>query len=174
MTIRRPALLDLLKIAFTAVVLTVLFVRVDLGQVRHQLATASPPLALAAFALLMLRNVVLAWRWGRVLRAWERPLPVVTLLRLVLVGAFFTLTMPTAAGGDVARWALVPRHRVGRLIAAQSVLCDRLIGLAGLGAPFDPLVDQGASLVESAASGGEMDPVPGRAEGVGRLPVRFA
>jgi hypothetical protein len=121
------------KLGFSLAVLVVLLVSTDLGIVRARLASASTALVAAAGMLLLLRNVIQAWRWQLLLRAWERRLPLGLLVRLVMIGGFFTLLLPTAAGGDLVRWALLARGRLEKSLAAQSVVGDRLAGLCGLG-----------------------------------------
>jgi len=131
MTRRRWLLM--IRIILSVVVLTFLVMRVDLAQVRSQLVSASPLLMVGALALFMGRNVLQAWRWHHVIRAWQVQVPFSDLVSLIFVGASFTLILPTAAGGDLARWAMLPRDRLDRTMAAQTVFTDRLVGFAALG-----------------------------------------
>lgn len=131
-TIRRR-LGTVAKLALSLGVLAVVAARTDLALVRERLATADSRLVAAALLLLFARNAIQAWRWQLLLRAWSRPLSLGLLVRLVMIGGFFTLLLPTAAGGDLARWALLARGRLERSFAAQSVLGDRLAGLWALG-----------------------------------------
>jgi len=123
----------MIRIILSVVVLTFLVMRVDLSLVRSQLASASPLLMVGGLALFLARNVLQAWRWLYVIRAWQVQVPFGQLVRLIFVGASFTLILPTAAGGDLARWAMLPRERLDRTMAAQTVFTDRLVGFAALG-----------------------------------------
>jgi len=121
------------RVVLSLAVLAALASRTDLTLVGRRLAAADPLLVGAGLLLLFARNVIQAWRWQLVLQAWDRRLPLGPLTRLVMIGGFFTLLLPTAAGGDLVRWALVSRGRLERTLAAQSVIADRLAGLCGLG-----------------------------------------
>ena len=62
----------------------------------------------------------------------DRPPPVLTLLRLYLIGLFVNLGLPTMAGGDVVRAEML-RPMIGeRGGAYASILADRLIGLVAV------------------------------------------
>jgi glycosyltransferase 2 family protein len=122
-----------LRIVATMTLLAVLFWRADSSAIIANLGRVQPMLLLTAVLLMALRNLALALRWGAMLRTWETVVRVGPLARLVLIGHFFNLLLPTSSGGDLARWDLLARRGGGRTLAAQSVVADRMIGLVGLG-----------------------------------------
>lgn len=117
----------------TIALLAALFSRTDLAALQDCLLRTRWAYLGIALALLWSCSVVQALRWRATLRAWERTVPLPSLLRIVMIGIFFSMMLPTAAGGDVARWTLLARRGGGRSLAAQSVAADRLLGLFGLG-----------------------------------------
>jgi hypothetical protein len=105
----------------------------DLSEIRGLVSSTSPAPLAVAFALLLASNLVQAIRWQLVLRAWGRRQPLWALISIVMAGNFVTLLLPSAAGGDMARWSLLGRRSRDRATSAQSVMTDRLLGLATLG-----------------------------------------
>ncbi len=101
--------------------------RIDLGTA----TVRATPLLLAAIAgatgLLIMSQAVAALRWKIVLG--DDRLPWAYLLRLYMVGSFFSLFLPTSVGGDAVRALAAARSsaRAGRAVA--SVLIDRGFGV---------------------------------------------
>jgi uncharacterized membrane protein YbhN (UPF0104 family) len=97
---------------------------------RNHLHTA---LLLAAALLLTLAGIVLsAWRWQRVLHAFDQRVGLVTLTVYTLAGQFVGNVLPSTIGGDVVRVS-----RLGAVIdsnetAFASVAIERLTGFVAL------------------------------------------
>jgi len=91
------------------------------------------PLTLAALALVLLHMVLIAWRLSLLFRPQGLRLRFVTSLRLTLVGLFFEMFTPGAAGGTVAKMFYAARENQGRRTqVATVVLFDRAIGIFSL------------------------------------------
>jgi hypothetical protein len=107
-----------------------------------------------------------AMRWRMVLEENGNHLPITGLLRFVLIGHFFSQTLPSSVGGDAVRawcayrWGLPPTD------ALTTVLLDRVVSLLGLlvliacGLPWladrvpDPTARTGLLLIVIAGIGG--------------------
>lgn len=88
----------------------------------------------AAFAVHGLALFLLTVRWFLLLRCQDVMLPLATVFRLTMVGAFFNLLIPGPVSGDLAKGVLVSDPRTGRKAeAAVSILLDRVVGVSMLG-----------------------------------------
>lgn len=88
----------------------------------------------AGFCLHGMALFLLAYRWFLLLRCQEVFLPLTTVLRLTMVGAFFNLLIPGPVSGDLAKGILVSDPRTERRAeAAISILLDRIVGVSMLG-----------------------------------------
>lgn len=120
------------KAAVSVLLIWWLVERIDPAPVVEALERVSAALLLAAVAAMSLASVVLALRWRLVSAILGIVLDRGRALRLTLIGLFFSQTLPSTIGGDVARIWLVYRQGVPMVRAASSVLTDRLVGLAAL------------------------------------------
>ncbi len=97
------------------------------------LRDASWPMLFLAFLCISNSHVVGAFRWGRLLQVQGIRLPFGQLLRLTLVGVFFSAVIPGTISGDLIKMAYATRTAPQKSIeAAFTVAIDRLVGLAGL------------------------------------------
>jgi uncharacterized membrane protein YbhN (UPF0104 family) len=121
----------LVRIALGAVILAFVVRRADPGAATLRWdAGASAGLA-AAVALVALAQVLSAARWRLVLGPDDAP-PFGRLLRLYLVGQFFSLFLPTSVGGDAVRAVAVSRGARRPAWAVSSVVFERFLGLVTL------------------------------------------
>lgn len=91
------------------------------------------PLGLAlAGAIVGVQFVILAWRWQVVLRILGSRVNFGYLSVLLGYSAIVGQVLPSSLGGDIARTMMLARL-TGMAAAVRSVVCDRLLGLAGLG-----------------------------------------
>lgn len=120
----------LIRIALTAVLLGWLFTQVDLAGVGAVLAQTRPGWLILA-ALANLGGVLLAtWRWRVLLTGMGVPQGYRGLLRISLVGTFFSLFLPSSVGGDIMKMVLIAPGTRRREAAVSSVLIDRVVGMA--------------------------------------------
>jgi len=113
---------------------------IDIGAVLDLIGRATPlDLGLAGLVVAM-QFVLLVWRWQLVIRILHcrvvglGPLSVF-LGHSLLVGQ----VLPSSVGGDVARTVVLARL-TGAVAAARSVVCDRLLGFAGLALLVVPIL----------------------------------
>jgi uncharacterized membrane protein YbhN (UPF0104 family) len=126
----RSALFNVLKIMVSAGMLVyVLFVQVDLGELAQVVAKARWGLLVVA-ALVALAGVALrAVRWLALLRGLQIEVPLGRLINLYFVGSFFNTFLPTSFGGDAIRMVELARHSQKAPEAIGTVLVDRANGL---------------------------------------------
>jgi uncharacterized protein (TIRG00374 family) len=118
----------IVRLAVSAGLVTLLLSTRDFGQVMRILAEARPLPLLAAVGLFFFGMVISACRWRLVLGACnpERP-SIPSLARLVFIGMFFNLFLPSTVGGDVVRAELTKTYLRGRIESYSCVLFDRFI-----------------------------------------------
>ena len=71
-------------------------------------------------------------RWAGLARPIGFQLPYLSFVRRFFEGVFFSLCLPTSIGGDVVKAYRLANTSSGRLLAACTVLADRLTGLSAL------------------------------------------
>lgn len=97
-----------------------------------------------ALAMLVLGSLSLAQsvRWSRIVRSIGNTLPFKDSFTIVLIGLFFNQTLPSTIGGDAVRIWRAYRLGLPPVVAAHSVMLDRLSALlalvlmAAVGAPI--------------------------------------
>ena len=140
------------KVAVSALLMTVLLSRIDTAQLWAVARTASLGWLTAALGGYGLMMVVSAWRWGLLLRAQHIRLPLGFLTRSFLVATFFNNFLPSNIGGDVVRVADTAAAAGSKTLATTVVLLDRGLGLLGLvlvaaiGATMGPAVADGGPI----------------------------
>jgi uncharacterized membrane protein YbhN (UPF0104 family) len=128
----RRRLLWLLKLVFSLGLLWLLYHRVDIGELRAQLADVNS-WWLGAFFLALAANTLLsALKWRLLLAADGILQPVKRLFASFLTGSFFNLFMPSTIGGDAYRIADIGVHSGRTANTAASILADRLTGFLAL------------------------------------------
>jgi uncharacterized protein (TIRG00374 family) len=104
--------------------------KVDLRSVGGVMSRASLPWLALGVAVNLISVVMAAWRWQRILAGLGVIKSLLSVVRLVLVGAFFNMFLPSSVGGDVMKMVLIAPDVSRREVAVSSVLMDRVIGLA--------------------------------------------
>lgn len=126
---RRNRILNLLRIAISLVGMAVLLRAERLDQVANQLRQMNWLPFLVALLLFVVGGLVRAYRWGALVWAlgvkvsWRR------LVRLVFVGQFFNLFLPTGLGGDAVKMYELAQGDGQAAASISSVLVDRFLGL---------------------------------------------
>jgi uncharacterized protein (TIRG00374 family) len=97
------------------------------------LATASWGWWLAALGATLVVQAVAGIRWAALARPLGFDFPRRFFVRRFFEGMFFSLCLPSSIGGDVVKAVRIGATTPLRLLAACSVLADRLTGVAALG-----------------------------------------
>ncbi len=118
-----------LQLLVGAALLAWLLVSVSWSELRTTLASASPPLMIAACALYYLGVILSCWKWGTLLRLDGLHLSFARLFRWYLIGAFASNYLPTEIGGDLGRVLIAGRATGRPLVVARSILAERASGL---------------------------------------------
>lgn len=149
----RRHLLTVVKVLVSALLIGVLFSRIDAGRLWSTARGADPLWLLAAVAVYFGMILASAWRWGVLLRAQGIQLRFGTLTGSFMVATFFNNFLPSNIGGDVVRVTDTAGAAGSKTLAATVVLIDRGIGLlalvlvAALGATAGPrLIEQGPGI----------------------------
>src|SRR5438270_7376863 len=123
---KRQVIFAAAKIAFTAVILTILARKVDMSHVWINLRDAQKA-PIVAGVLLCLGTVITAgWRWQRLLRIFQIDLPVKALISIAQIGQFFVMFLPGPTGDDLTRMLYISRLSLGRVgEACTTVLLAR-------------------------------------------------
>jgi glycosyltransferase 2 family protein len=119
-----------LRLIFTAVMVAWIISQVDLRSVGGVLAQARLPWLMLGVAVNLISVLMASWRWQRILVGLGVIKPLLSVMRLVLIGAFFNMFLPSSVGGDVMKMVLIAPDVTRREVAVSSVLMDRVIGLA--------------------------------------------
>jgi uncharacterized protein (TIRG00374 family) len=127
----RVALQVTLSVGLIAAVLW----QADLHRIGHALRATSPGWFGAAIAISIVATGVMALRWHLLLLARGRREPGLWwLFETYSIALLLGQVLPTAVGGDAVRAIDLARRTGARAEAVSSVLVDRVVGLAALGA----------------------------------------
>lgn len=116
-----------LQAAGTLVLLAVLFRRFDWALFAGVIGQISVAFYAGSLLVMVMGQVLYAYRWQVVLAATGVKVPYGEVLRQYLIGMFFSNLMPTAVGGDAAKVYYLGR-REGYVEIGASVLIDRVLG----------------------------------------------
>jgi uncharacterized protein (TIRG00374 family) len=72
------------------------------------------------------------YRWYLLVRAQGLPFTLRDLLRLGLVGLYFSSFLPSSIGGDIVKVMFMAHEQERRIVAVSTVLIDRALGLCGI------------------------------------------
>jgi hypothetical protein len=127
--INRRLLWDIAKLAVVAVVFVLLYRtgKIDIETLR--LATARPGLVLAALILYFCAVVFTVERWRWLLRAVDTHIAFAPAFNLTFIGAFFSVALPGAVGGDIVKAYYLAKGQSQRAALVTTVIFDRLLGL---------------------------------------------
>jgi glycosyltransferase 2 family protein len=131
---RLPAWLNgLLRVAATVALMAYAVRDLDWAGFRRLLAAANWAWWLAALAMTLVVQVLAGVRWAALARPLGFDFPRRFFVRRFFEGMFFSLCLPSSIGGDVVKAVRIGQTTSLRLLAACSVLADRLTGVAALG-----------------------------------------
>jgi hypothetical protein len=120
------------KLVVSALLLTILFWRVDRPAILRTVQVLPLKVFLGCAALYTLGYLISTFRWQRLLLAEGIRLPLWRLILVYFEAAFFNLFLPTLIGGDIVRGYTIYRITRGHNASIPSILVDRLSGFAAL------------------------------------------
>lgn len=121
-----------LKLLVTIFLFWFLLGQVDTQILMAQLSSPDPIWIILAALSQILQNILVSWRWQRMLRHYGTQLRLSSSIRLTFEGAFFSQALPSIIGGDAIRIFRARKYGLDLGTAASSILLDRLVGLVGL------------------------------------------
>lgn len=125
----RQTFVVLLKVALSAALIVFLIRRVQFEPLVARFQDISPQWTLLALAVFLGQVVLTGWRYGLIGRVLGAALPIREAINLMLIGQFFSQTLPSAIGGDAVRAYMMTRHGIRWGRAVSAVLCDRGIAM---------------------------------------------
>lgn len=128
----KSRLLFLLKAAFSAGLIWLLYRRVDPAATFDQLRGARAGWIAFFFLLLAANTLISSVKWKLLLAADGIVQPLGRLFASHLTGSFFNLFLPSTIGGDAYRIADIGYHSRRSANAAASILADRMTGFLAL------------------------------------------
>jgi uncharacterized protein (TIRG00374 family) len=134
---RRPRLSGATKlgvrIIVSAALLAILITKIPVDDIQPRNTHAGTLAFLAIGLAFTLGGFVLsAWRWQRVLLAFDTKVPLRTLLAHYLAGQFVGNVLPSTVGGDVLRVSRASKTTGTGDVAFASVVLERLSGMVAL------------------------------------------
>jgi uncharacterized membrane protein YbhN (UPF0104 family) len=131
MTIRRVAATVLRTVVTIGLLALVLYIA-GAEQVLDRLTDAKPALLVAIVVVSVVQTLSLVWRWQVMTRLLSGVSVEFGQLTLAMGRSMLlSVPLPSTVGGDVVRVAVLT-PRLGLAMAARSVVCDRILGLASL------------------------------------------
>jgi glycosyltransferase 2 family protein len=120
------------RLVITAVLLSWVGWQTNWGEVASAFGRLRLEWWLAAVGMLLLTQVVSAWRWQALARPFGFERTVRQLASYYFIGMYFNLLLPTSVGGDVVRAWYLDGGSGRRLAAFVAVFLDRFSGLVVL------------------------------------------
>jgi uncharacterized membrane protein YbhN (UPF0104 family) len=121
-----------LRLALSGVLMAYLLSRLDRGALLSAMKDVQVGGWLLAVLVYLLSQNVSALRWATLARPIGFHLGWLRFQQLYFEGMFFSLCLPSAIGGDVVKALRLGSGGRGRILAACTVLADRLAGLAAV------------------------------------------
>ncbi|HEY3231214.1 MAG TPA: lysylphosphatidylglycerol synthase transmembrane domain-containing protein [Roseiflexaceae bacterium] len=129
----------IVRVVLTTLLIAWVASKVDFQQVGALIRTAHVGWLVLGFFVHLIGMGCAALRWQMLLRGMGIRQSFLRLARLILVGSFFNMFLPSSIGGDITKMVMLSSDPAQREIAVSSVLMDRVVGMAvviivGLGA----------------------------------------
>jgi hypothetical protein len=120
---------DIAKLAVVVAVFTLLYKTGKIDFDTLKLAAARPGLVLLAAILVFTAVVFTVERWRRLLWAVDVHIGFGSAFTLTFIGAFFSVVLPGAVGGDIVKAYYLAKGQSQRAALVTTVIFDRLLGL---------------------------------------------
>jgi glycosyltransferase 2 family protein len=127
-TRRGPKLSTVVKLVVTVGLTALVLRQAGLEAIAQTFVEADWRWALAGLLLAALAMVINVGRWQLMLRGQGAAASMATLVRLYLVGMFFSNVLPSRMGGDVVRAYGISLTATSKTRSMAAVIMDRLIG----------------------------------------------
>ena len=144
----------LLKVCLSAVLLGLLALEMDLKKFLAVITSADVSLILLAAVVQVAITVIAVYRWRTILDNFQIHTPFWPLTKIMFIGQFFNLFLPSAIGGDVFRgYYLSKREHRGMSTTLMTTILERSAGLLALlaigciSAALHPMVVKGFNLL---------------------------
>lgn len=121
-----------LKVGVSGLALWLIARQVDFVELRKILAEADALAVLAVLAIYLFGQALTAWRWHFIAARVGFGHGLLEIMRFYYIGMFFNLFGPSTLGGDVVRSLYLGERDGRRMVALNTVLFDRITGLAML------------------------------------------
>ena len=123
----------ILKAVLSFGLLGALFYRIDTENLLGILGSVDWLLILPAALILFSSTMLQTLRWSIILRNFDLHVRYLQLFKIVLIGCFFNLFLPSSVGGDFFRAYYLGKHeKTGMPVAATTTLIDRISGISAL------------------------------------------
>jgi glycosyltransferase 2 family protein len=122
----------LVKLAVSVAIIAALAWNIDLSGTLSRARDGNPGWIAAAAFFILAQMIIATWRWQVVIAAIGGRLGFGPAWRLVYIGQFFNLILPSTVGGDAIRGWMIWKSGMTAMNAASSVLLDRLVAVLGL------------------------------------------
>ena len=129
---RRPIWATILRISVSGVLIFYLLGRLDRDALSASLANIEVSGLLLAMLVYIAPQITCGVRWATLARAVGLRLGWLRFQRLYFEGVFFSLCLPSSIGGDVVNALRLGAEGRGRILAACTILADRLAGFLGV------------------------------------------
>lgn len=120
------------KAAVSVALLGWLLHRVHVSSILLHLRALSPATLLVAVAANALAQLLVVYRWHRILRVQRLTVPYADAVRFYFVGAFFNNFLPSSMGGDLVKGYMIFRETERPQLAFMTTLADRYLGLGAI------------------------------------------
>jgi len=128
-----PALIKLIvRLGVSAALLYFVLRSIDFTAFSERVASMNPAWLALALIVYAAQQVIVVWRWDRLLRAQHVEVTRKKLTESIWVSMFFNNFLPSNIGGDVVRITDTAPAAGSKTLATTVVLVDRALGLTAL------------------------------------------
>lgn len=128
----KKKIISAVQLTVSVILLLILFQRIDFQSFLNLLAGIQPGYFLLGVLCYFLSMIAISFRWQFIVQTANGKANIFQLIGINFVGSFFSMFLPTAAGGDLARMYESSRRGMMGTTAVSTVLLDRVIGLISL------------------------------------------
>ena len=121
-----------MQLIMSTILLVLLFGIIDLRSFLNRIGEIQFAYYAVGLLFYLLAVCISALRWQVILRTAGESIGILQLIAINFIGSFFSIFLPTAAGGDLARMYESSRQGTIGIKAVSTVLLDRVIGLMSL------------------------------------------